>query len=257
MPTLHADSDAPWSLAARHVSYRYDGVTALDDISFALDAGSALALVGESGAGKSTLLRCFSRLVEPTGDIDVGGVAIRTLEPLTLRRRIGYVPQDGGLLPHWPVLRNAALVPTLLGSPTAHDSAEQALALVGLPVREFGNRFPHELSGGQRQRVAMARAVAGAPRLLLLDEPFGALDAIARGELQDVLAAVRAELEITMVLVTHDLAEAARLADFIAVMRAGRVEQYADVSTIVHRPATPYVERLLRRAQASARSLAP
>jgi osmoprotectant transport system ATP-binding protein len=153
------------------------------------------------------------------------------------------------------VLRNAALVPTLLGMPNATELAESALALVGLPAARYGARFPHELSGGQRQRVALARALAARPGVILLDEPFGAVDAITRADLQSAFADVRKEVGVTTLLVTHDLAEAARLADAVAVMRAGRIEQCAPFATLASSPATEYVAELLSRATAGAEAL--
>ncbi|HEV7387923.1 MAG TPA: ATP-binding cassette domain-containing protein, partial [Gemmatimonadaceae bacterium] len=167
------------SLSARNVSHRFGNVVALDDVSLEVDAGRATALVGESGSGKTTLLRCFNRLVTPErGEIRVGDKDVRNEDAVSLRRRIGYVQQHGGLLPHWRVLRNVALVPTLQGRQDAEDAAGEALELVGLSTAQFGSRFPHELSGGQRQRVALARSIAARPGVILLDEPFGALDAI-------------------------------------------------------------------------------
>ncbi|HEX2091234.1 MAG TPA: ATP-binding cassette domain-containing protein [Longimicrobiaceae bacterium] len=229
---------------------RFGGVTALDGVSLQVGPGECVALVGESGSGKSTLLRCFNRMVEPdAGSVRVEGGEVRELDPIALRRRIGYVQQDGGLLPHWTVLRNAATVPWLRGEADAEARAAEALALVGLPPDAFARRYPRELSGGQRQRVAIARALAARPSLVLLDEPFGALDAITRAELQDTFGALRGELGITTVLVTHDLHEALLLADRIAVLRGGRIEQVAAPEVLLASPATEYVRELLRRAR--------
>lgn len=247
------------SLAARNVTHRFGNVVALDDVSLDVPAGRAVALVGESGSGKTTLLRCFNRLVEPLrGEVRVGGKDVRTQPPVLLRRGIGYVQQHGGLLPHWRVLRNVALVPLLREMPDATDAtdaARQALELVGLPVSEFGNRFPHELSGGQRQRVALARSIAARPGVILLDEPFGALDAISRADLQQSFDAMRRDLSVTTLLVTHDLAEAGRLADEVVVMRAGRIEQHGAMRTLISAPATQYVARLIERARAGLEAL--
>jgi osmoprotectant transport system ATP-binding protein len=246
----------PASLSARDVVHRYGSAVALDGVSIDVAAGASLALVGESGSGKTTLLRCFNRMIEPTsGAVRVGDADVRTQEPVALRRRLGYVPQDGGLLPHWRVARNVALVPTLAGRDDARALAESALALVGLPVARYGARFPHELSGGQRQRVALARALAARPEVILLDEPFGAVDAISRADLQSAFADVRREVGVTTLLVTHDLAEAARLGDDVAVMRAGRIEQCAPFATLAAAPATEYVATLIARAIASAAAL--
>ena len=239
------------------MTHRYAaGPAALAGASIRVPAGRALALVGESGSGKSTLLRCFNRMVDPDdGQVTVADVDVRGRPVVELRRHIGYVPQQGGLLPHWRVLRNVALVPTLLGLPDPVSMATEALTLVGLDAGRFGDRFPHALSGGQRQRVALARALAARPGVLLLDEPFGALDAITRAELQAMFAGVRRALGVTTLLVTHDLGEASRLADEIAVMRAGRVEQCADVATLVRTPATDYVRALFEQAKAAALSV--
>lgn len=246
----------PSSLAAHNVSHRFGDVVALDDVSLDVPTGSAIALVGESGSGKTTLLRCFNRLIEPLrGEISVGDQNVREQDLISLRRSIGYVQQHGGLIPHWRVLRNVALVPTLLGQRDATTKATAALDLVGLRTAEFGSRFPHELSGGQRQRVALARSIAAQPQVILLDEPFGALDAISRGELQDVFDKLRRQLKVTTLLVTHDLAEAARLADDVVVMRRGKIEQRGPMQRLVSAPATEYVARLIRQARASLEGL--
>ena len=187
------------SLAARNVSHHFGSVAALDDVSIEVLAGRATALVGESGSGKTTLLRCFNRLVEPErGEVMVGENNVQTQSPVLLRRGIGYVQQHGGLLPHWRVLRNVELVPTLQRMPDPGNAARRALDLVGLPSAQFGSRFPHELSGGQRQRVALARSMAAHPGVILLDEPFGALDAISRAELQESFDNLRRDLAVTM-----------------------------------------------------------
>jgi len=241
------------ALAAYDVIKRYHTpagvVSALDGVSIHIDAGECVALVGESGSGKSTLLRCFNRLVDPdAGVIQIDGADARTADAVDLRRRTGYVLQEGGLMPHWTVRRNVELVPRLTASPNARDAATDALALVGFPDRTFDERYPRQLSGGQRQRVAMARALAAQPDVLLLDEPFGALDAITRAELQAMFAGIRRRRPVTCVLVTHDLFEARRLADRIAVMRGGRIEQTGTAREITEYPATEYVARLLEKA---------
>ncbi len=246
----------PLALAARDIVQRYGTVTALDGVSLDVAAGTSVALVGESGSGKTTLLRCFNRLVEPTsGTISVGAQTVREMPSVALRRMIGYVPQNGGLMPHWRILRNVALVPTLLGVANATDVATETLALVGLPAETFGARFPHELSGGQRQRASLARALAARPGVVLMDEPFGALDAITRSDLQAAFDTLRRELSFTMLMVTHDLAEAARLADELVVMRNGRIEQRGTIDTLASAPATPYVATLLARALAASAPL--
>jgi osmoprotectant transport system ATP-binding protein len=246
----------PTSLAARNVTHRFGDVVALDDVSIDVAAGRATALVGESGSGKTTLLRCFNRLIEPErGQVLVGDKDVRTESPVLLRRAIGYVQQHGGLLPHWRVLRNVALVPTLQHMADSGNAARQALELVGLPATEFGSRFPHELSGGQRQRVALARSIAARPGVILLDEPFGALDAISRAELQESFNNLRRDLTVTTLLVTHDLAEAGRLAEEVVVMRKGRIEQRGSMRDLISAPATEYVARLIERARAGLEAL--
>jgi osmoprotectant transport system ATP-binding protein len=246
----------PTALAARNVSHRFGDVVALDDVSLEVSAGRATALVGESGSGKTTLLRCFNRLVEPvSGQVMVGDKDVRTQSPVLLRRSIGYVQQHGGLLPHWRVLHNVALVPNLQNMPDSTEAARRALELVGLPPAQFGSRFPHELSGGQRQRAALARSIAARPGVILLDEPFGALDAISRAELQESFDQLRRDLTVTTLLVTHDLAEAGRLAEEVVVMRQGRIEQRGRMHDLVRAPATEYVARLIERARAGLEAL--
>lgn len=238
------------ALEARQVVKRFGAATALDGVSLRVEAGECVALVGESGSGKTTLLRCFNRMTDPdAGEVRVEGQDVRSGDAVLLRRRIGYVPQDGGLLPHWSVLRNAALVPRLRGERDAEARAAAALERVGLPAARFGERRPGALSGGQRQRVAIARALAGHPRLVLLDEPFGALDAITRAEVQEVFTAARRDTGVAALLVTHDLPEALHLGNRVAVMRAGRVEQVATPEALLAAPATRYVRELLTRAR--------
>ncbi|SDX18243.1 ATP-binding cassette domain-containing protein [Nitrosomonas communis] len=250
-------SDSPLvpspALTADEVVKRYGSAIALDGVSLAVRAGECVALVGESGSGKSTLLRCFNRMTEPEGGrITVQGENVASLDAVRLRRQIGYVQQEGGLLPHWTVLRNVSLVPWLRGDTDAEARGTDALAWVGMDAARFGRRWPRELSGGQRQRVAVARALAARPKIVLLDEPFGALDAITRMDLQEAFSKLRRELEITAILVTHDLHEAALLADRIAVFRGGRIEQAASPDTLIHAPETEYVAGLVARSRLGA-----
>jgi osmoprotectant transport system ATP-binding protein len=241
------------ALRAENVTKRYGPVVALDGVSVDVKRSECVVLIGESGSGKTTLLRCFNRLIDPDeGRVLIEGAVAAELDPIALRRRIGYVPQDGGLLPHWRVQRNVELVPWLRGVSNAKDLAARALDLVGLDPALFGSRWPRELSGGQRQRVAVARALAARPDVILLDEPFGALDAITRADLQATFKRIRQELAVTAVLVTHDLREAFLLGDRIVVMRQGRVEQAAEARQVREAPATEYVRQLLRRAQVAA-----
>ena len=212
----------PSAVVARNVSHRFGEVVALSDVSIDIPAGSATALVGESGSGKTTLLRCVNRLVEPlTGTVIVGDRNVREQDVIELRRGIGYVQQHGGLIPHWRVLKNVALVPRLREQADVDIKARDALELVGLPAAQYGARFPHELSGGQRQRVALARSVAARPEVILLDEPFGALDAISRAALQTAFDGLRKKLNVTTLLVTHDLAVASAVVT--AARRARKV----------------------------------
>ena len=241
------------ALTARDVMKRYatpaGPVDALLGVSIDVENAECVALVGESGSGKTTLLRCFNRLVEPdSGAVSVNDVDVRRANEVELRRHIGYVMQEGGLMPHWTVRRNVELVPWLLGLPNADALASDAMGLAGFADSSFDRRYPRQLSGGQRQRVAMARALAGRPTVLLLDEPFGALDAITRADLQEMFMAVRKQRPVTCVLVTHDLVEAQRLADRIAVMRRGAIEQVGESRTVIGSPATAYVARLVEKA---------
>jgi osmoprotectant transport system ATP-binding protein len=248
-------SDAPAGevLRAEDVSKRYGSVVALDRVSITVPRAECVVLIGESGSGKTTLLRCFNRLVDPDeGRVLIDGTDAAQLDPIGLRRRIGYVPQDGGLLPHWQVRRNVELVPWLRQVSNARELAARALELVGLDPAVFAERWPRELSGGQRQRVAVARALAAQPDLVLLDEPFGALDAITRADVQSTFDKVRRDLGVTAVLVTHDLNEAFLLGDRIVVLRQGRVEQAADPRELREAPATGYVQQLLLRARVTA-----
>jgi len=245
------------ALEARDLRHAFGDVVALDGVSVNVPAGGAVAIVGESGSGKTTLLRCFNRMVEPRdGDVLVDGASARSRSAIDLRQQIGYVQQHGGLLPHWTVARNVGLVLRAMGRPD-QAAVARALDLVGLSPDALGGRYPWELSGGQRQRVALARAIAAGPGALLLDEPFGALDAITRGEVQEAFIAARRRLGVTMLLITHDLAEAARVADEIVVMRAGRVEQRGSMAVLRDSPATDYVRELVRSALAQARALEP
>src|SRR5262245_28670403 len=189
-------------------------VDALAGVSIAVEDGECVALVGESGSGKTTLLRCFNRLVDPdSGAISVDNADVRQVNEVELRRHIGDVMQEGGLMPHWTERRNVALVPRLIGKPNADTLVKEPMGLVGFTDAGRSVRHPRQLSGGQQHRVAVARALAARPPVLLLDEPFGALDAITRAELQEMFMAVRKQRPVTCVLVPHALFEAQRLAD--------------------------------------------
>ncbi|MEU7559761.1 betaine/proline/choline family ABC transporter ATP-binding protein [Streptomyces eurythermus] len=227
------------------VTKRYpDGTTAVDDLSFEVAEGELVTLVGPSGCGKTTTMMMVNRLIEPTsGRILVGGRDIAGVDPVRLRRRIGYVIQQVGLFPHRTVLDNTATVPALLGWKRARARARAAelLDLVGLDPKTYGPRYPHQLSGGQRQRVGVARALAADPPVLLMDEPFGAVDPVVREQLQDEFLRMQAEVRKTVLLVTHDIEEAVRLGDRIAVYGQGRVEQFDTPGAVLGAPATPYV----------------
>ncbi|MEU6388477.1 betaine/proline/choline family ABC transporter ATP-binding protein [Streptomyces sp. NPDC046939] len=227
------------------VTKRYaDGTTAVDGLSFEVSEGELVTLVGPSGCGKTTTMMMVNRLIEPTsGRIHVDGEDISTLDPVKLRRRIGYVIQQVGLFPHRTVLDNTATVPALMGwkKAKARARAAELLDLVGLDPGTFGGRYPEQLSGGQRQRVGVARALAADPPVLLMDEPFGAVDPVVREQLQDEFLRMQAAVRKTVLLVTHDIEEAVRLGDRIAVYGQGRIEQFDTPGAVLGTPATPYV----------------
>jgi osmoprotectant transport system ATP-binding protein len=203
-----------------------DGRALLTDLSLTVAEGETLALIGRSGSGKTTALKLVNALLLPTdGRVEVGGTATTAWDPIRLRRQTGWVIQDVGLFPHLTVRRNVAVVPELEGWPAERVAArvEELLGLVGLPAATFGDRYPHQLSGGQRQRVGVARALGVDPPLVLLDEPFGALDPITRRELQREFRALQERLHKTAVFVTHDLREAAFVADRLALLDGGRL----------------------------------
>ena len=207
-----------------------DGRALLDALSLAVEEGETLAVIGRSGSGKTTALKLVNALLMPTmGEVRVAGRATSAWDAIRLRRRTGYVIQEVGLFPHLTVARNVGLVPELEGWPRERigQRVEELLALVGLPAAEFAGRYPHQLSGGQRQRVGVARALAADPPLLLLDEPFGALDPITRAELQREFRALQARLRKTAIFVTHDMREAALVGDRIAVVAGGRLRAVA------------------------------
>ena len=198
----------------------------VSDVTFTVGAGETLVLLGRSGSGKTTTLKLINRLLEPSaGDVRIAGEDARVLDPVRLRRRIGYVIQEVGLFPHFTVERNVGLVPRLEGWVPERVAARvrELLALVGLDPATFAGRYPHELSGGQRQRVGVARALAADPPLLLLDEPFGALDPITRVELQGEFRSLEGRLGKAMVFVTHDVREGLRLGTRVGVMQDGRI----------------------------------
>lgn len=211
----------------RGVGYRLpNGRTLLEDINLQVQAGETLMLLGRSGSGKTTCLKMINRLIEPTaGEVNVQGKPIRQWDVIHLRRSIGYAIQDVGLFPHYSVCENVGLVPKLENwkAERANKRVKEVLSLVGLPVSEYGERYPHQLSGGQRQRVGLARALAAEPPILLMDEPFGALDPITRAEVQREFRKLQEKLHKTVVFVTHDVSEALFLGDRIGLMEDGRL----------------------------------
>ena len=237
-------------IALENVSKSYDGgrTFSVRDVSLAVPAGTLLALVGGSGSGKTTTLKIINRLIDPSaGRVEVDGRDVRTADPVELRRGIGYVFQGIGLFPHLTVAENVAVVPRLLGWPPVRIAGrvDELLEMVHLPPEEYRDRLPRQLSGGQQQRVGFARALAGGARLMLLDEPFGALDPVTRDEIRDDFLALRRRLGLTAVMVTHDAAEALLSADHIAVMNEGRVVRVGTPSELMADPGDPFVEALV------------
>lgn len=224
---MDSPSNNPVAIEFREAGYRLNGGRALlTDVNLQIRRGETLVFLGRSGAGKTTLLKLINRLLEPTsGEVRVEGRATTTWDPIQLRRRIGYVIQDVGLFPHFTVERNVGLVPSLEGWAPERIRARthELLRLVNLDPEQFATRRPHQLSGGQRQRVGVARALAADPPLLLMDEPFGALDPVTRSEIQLEFGRLRERLSKTIVFVTHDVREALRLGSRIALMADGRL----------------------------------
>jgi osmoprotectant transport system ATP-binding protein len=232
----------------RHAAYAVNGRSLVDDLSFNIQAGETIVLLGRSGSGKTTTLKLMNRLLEPTsGAVFVEGKNTMEWDPIRLRRRIGYVIQEVGLFPHFTVERNVGLVPTLEHWPEEKRQARvrEMFALVGLDQDRFAQRYPRELSGGQRQRVGVARALAADPSILLLDEPFGALDPVTRSEIQKEFRALQERLDKTMVFVTHDVREAFILADRIGLMKDGKLAALVsadDFQKLDHPEAKAFVE---------------
>jgi osmoprotectant transport system ATP-binding protein len=238
------------TLRMRGVGVRYPGAAtaAVHDIDLDIAAGEFTVFLGPSGCGKSTLLRTINRLIEPTsGAIAIDGTDVTALDPVTLRRGIGYVIQAVGLFPHLTIGANIGVVPTLLGWNRARIAAriDALLTLVRLDPARYRDRLPRELSGGEQQRAGVARALAAQPRLLLMDEPFGAVDAIVRTSLQDEIRALGHELGTTIVFVTHDIDEALRVADRIVVMSGGTIVQNDLPAAVLERPANDVVRGLV------------
>jgi osmoprotectant transport system ATP-binding protein len=226
-----------------------NGTVAVEGLSLDIPAGELVALIGPSGCGKSTILRMINRLIEPTaGRILLNGDDVTQGSPVELRRRIGYVIQNVGLLPHQKIETDVGTVPRLLGWPKTRirERTREMLELVGLDPTTYGQRYPHELSGGQRQRVGVARALAADPVLLLMDEPFSAVDPIVRVRLQDEFLRLQRTVRKTIVMVTHDLDEAVRMADRIAVFsQGGHLEQYSTPSELLSKPGNAFVTEFI------------
>ncbi|MER7275793.1 ABC transporter ATP-binding protein [Dactylosporangium sp. NPDC000244] len=226
-----------------------DGTVAVEELGLEIGAGEVTVLIGPSGCGKSTVLRMVNRLIEPSGGrILIDGTDVTNADPTQLRRTIGYVIQNVGLFPHQNVRTNVGTVPRMLGWDKGRTAArtDELLDLVGLPPAQYAKRYPHELSGGQRQRVGFARALAADPRVLLMDEPFSAVDPINRGRLQDEFLRLRRAVRKTTILVTHDLQEAIKLGDRIAVLSDhAQLQQYATPAELLARPGNEFVERFV------------
>jgi osmoprotectant transport system ATP-binding protein len=234
------------------VSKRHGETWAVRDVTLEIAKGELVAIVGESGSGKTTLLKMVNRLHAPDGGtVLVDGRDVAREDPVALRRTIGYVIQQVGLLPHLTVGDNVGTVPRLLGWPREQIAArtDELLDLVGLPAKTYRDRFPDQLSGGQRQRVGVARALAARTKIILLDEPFGALDPITRTALHDEIRKIHHDLGLTSIMVTHDMVEALTLADRIAVMLRGELVQVATPHDLMTSPAHEYVTRLVAMAR--------
>ena len=233
-----------------HVFKSYGEKQVLDDFNLEIPHGEFLTIVGSSGCGKTTALKMVNRLIEPTsGDVFVNGKNVRTVNEIGLRRSIGYAIQGSVLFPHMSVEENISYVPNLLNGrdrKRTDEAVSKWMEIVGLP-EDMRERYPAELSGGQQQRVGIARALAASPDILLMDEPFGAVDEITRGQLQEEIARIQKECGITVLFVTHDIGEALRLGTKVLVMDAGRIQQHATPEEILARPATEFVSRLVSR----------
>jgi len=232
------------------VSLQFAGMSrpSVDRCSCQIASGQLVVILGPSGCGKTTLLKMVNRLYEPTsGQIYIDGQAIRQLKATALRQRIGYVIQQSGLFPHMTVAQNIAVVPKLLGWGRSRIQAriDELLNLVELPPGEYRNRYPAQLSGGQQQRIGLARALAGDPQVMLMDEPFGAIDAITRTSLQDEILRLQRQLKKTILFVSHDVEEALRLADSLLIMQQGQIVQYDSPFNVLTQPANDFVYNLV------------
>ncbi len=229
-------------------TYTNSKTPAVDQVSFGVEEGSICMLLGTSGSGKTTLLRMVNRLIDPiSGEVQIDGVSTLSQDPIALRRSMGYVIQQVGLFPHLTIEDNVRIVPSILGKPAAetNERVDELLRLVGLEPAEYRKRYPRQLSGGQQQRVGLARALAADPAVLLMDEPFGALDAITRERLQDELLRIQRGVKKTILFVTHDVEEAFKLGDQIVVMSDGRLVQQGTPVELLANPANDFVRRLV------------
>lgn len=246
---------AQTAIEFQNVTKQFDNASlpSVDRVSLTIEEGEFITILGSSGSGKTTLLKMVNRLYEPTeGKIILFGEDISTVDVVKVRRRIGYVIQQVGLFPHMTIAENISVVPRLLKweKKRTEDRVDELLNLVGLLPEEFKHRYPAQLSGGQQQRVGLARALAVNPKIMLLDEPFGAIDAITRMKLQDELLRIHGELKRTFLFVTHDINEAFKLGGRVIVMNEGRVSQFDTPERIVRQPADEFVASLIRSARA-------
>jgi len=237
-------------IEARHITKRYkENTPVVSDVSFSLSAGKTLGILGSSGSGKTTILKMINRMIHPSsGEILLRGQDIAEADPIDLRRSIGYVIQGGGLFPHWTVERNIALVPELLqwNAQRKNEQVRALLELIGLDYNTYAGRYPHALSGGEQQRVGIARALAADPEIILLDEPFSALDPITRMQLQEAFLALKKRIQKTMVFVTHDVREALMLSDKLIILDKGQVQQAGDPQDIRKDPKNQFIRDFLK-----------
>jgi len=235
-----------------NLSKTYDGgaTYVVNNLCLAIESGETVVLLGSSGSGKSTTLKMINRLIEPSsGRITMDDKDLLQMDPVQLRRQFGYVFQEVGLFPHMTIAENICIVPRLLGwsKERQHEKAIELLNLVGLTPEQYRDRLPSELSGGQQQRVGVARALAADPAYLLMDEPFGALDAVTRDDLQNEIKKIRRALKKTILFVTHDIFEALTMGDRIGVMNDGKIEQIGPAKELFHNPASEFVRQLFEK----------
>lgn len=240
---------SPVAIRFNDINKQYGDQTVLSDINFTVEQGEFITILGTSGSGKTTLLKMVNRLIEPDrGSIEIMGELIEAADLISLRRNIGYVVQQIGLFPHMTIEENIQIVPKLLGwsSQQILERTRELMTLIQLPYEQYAHRYPNQLSGGQQQRVGVARGLAGNPPIMLFDEPFGAVDAITRYDLQKEIKQIHSQLgDKTFLFVTHDINEAFRLGDRVMIMDQGRISQFDSPQMIVQSPQSEYVKRLL------------